>query len=268
MFKKYKTAFIGYIIMLAITAILPVILNVEKLQSLVIFPIILILVHLTKLSFKELGLTSGTLKDYGTAVLYPLSIAVPIIILAYLTGNLGTISYNAEVPGNVALLFFTTLILAVATEEGFFRGWMFGILEREKVNPQLIILLTAVAFSLWHAPLFFLDPGFASNMGMIPLYLGGGVIAGMIFGLLRYQSGSIIVPSFSHALWNTTTYTLFGVGSGIGLLGIQMTNVFDMERGILGMVFSIILLSALWYFTFIRVKPAESDEKIEAPVSK
>jgi membrane protease YdiL (CAAX protease family) len=254
--------------MLVITALAPVIFNVEQLQALVIFPIILILVHLTKLSFKELGLTSGTLKDYGTAIFYPLSIGVPIIILAYLTGNLGTIGYNAEVPGKVALLFFTTLILAVATEEGFFRGWLFGILEREKVNPQLIILLTAVAFSLWHAPLFFLDKGFASNMGMIPLYLGGGVIAGMIFGLLRYRSGSIIVSSFSHALWNTTTYTLFGVGSGIGLLGIQMTSVFDMERGTLGMIFSIIFLAVLWYFTFRGVESVEPDEKIEAQASK
>lgn len=82
-------------------------------------------------------------------------------------------------------------------------------------------------------------------MGMIPLYLGGGVIARMIFGLLRYRSGSIVVSSFSHALWNTTTYTLFGPGSSIGLLGIEMTNIFDMERRALGIVLSIVFLAIL-----------------------
>ncbi|MDP3065192.1 MAG: CPBP family intramembrane metalloprotease [Methanobacteriaceae archaeon] len=246
--KTNKTALLGYILMLILTAVVPIIFQTEQLQALIIFPIILIFAHLAKMNSKEIGLVAGTWEDYLIGFLYPFLICVAIIILVIITGNLGTVHCSAELPGKVVTLFFMTLILAVATEEGFFRGWLFGILERGKMNPQLIIILTALAFSLWHFPLFLMDPGFAWSM--LPLYLGGGVIAGMIFGLFRYRSGSIIVSSFSHALWNTTVYTLFGVGSSIGILGIQMTNVFGPESGLLGMVFSIAFIAVLWWWTF------------------
>jgi len=254
MFTKYKTAFAGYITMLVITTVMPLMFNAEQLQALVIFPIILISAYLTGVGSDEMGLKPGTLKEYGIAVSYPLIICIFIILIAAFTGNLGEISYNAEIPGKTALLFFMTLILAFATEEGFFRGWLFGMLEREKINPRTIILFTAAAFSLWHFPLFFLDKGFAKNMGMVPLYLGGAFLGGMILGLFRYRSGSIVVSALSHALWNTTAYTLFGAGDRTGILGIKMTNIFDPERGVMGMALSIVFLGILWHRTF-KSKP-------------
>ncbi|MGV8143918.1 MAG: CPBP family glutamic-type intramembrane protease, partial [Methanothermobacter sp.] len=62
-------------------------------------------------------------------------------------------------------------------------------MERDQINPRIILILTAIAFSLWHFPLFFMDTNFVWSM--LPFYLTGGVVGGLTFGLLRYISGSI-----------------------------------------------------------------------------
>lgn len=121
-------------------------------------------------------------------------------------------------------------------------------MERDQINPRIILILTAIAFSLWHFPLFFMDTNFVWSM--LPFYLTGGVVGGLTFGLLRYISGSIIVSSFSHALWNTVVYILFGSGTAIGILGIKSFNVYHPESGLLGLVFGIIFMVILWLWAF------------------
>lgn len=249
--EAYKKGLIGYVLVMICSTLAPIIFSNEQLQALIIFPIILILAYWTKMNGKELGLEFGKLRDYVWAILYPLSICLVIIIIALVTGNLGEIKYSNEITGKIAYLFFYTLILAFATEEGFFRGWLFGILERDQINPKLILLLTALAFASWHIPLFFLNPGF--TWSMIPIYITGGIIGGVTFGLLRYISGSIIVSSFSHALWNTFVYILFGFGSSIGILGIKMTNIFSPESGLLGLAFGLVFMVILWVWTSKKV---------------
>lgn len=249
--KAYKVALIGYLFVLVISALAPIVLNNEQLQSAVLFPMFLILVYITKMKWEEVGLNFGSLKDYVWAILYPLGICLPIILIALVTGNIGGINYSEEMTGKIAYLFFMTLILAFTTEEGFFRGWLFGVLERDQINPKLILILTAIAFALWHFPLFFIDPGFVWTM--LPLYLIGGIVGGLIFGLLRYISGSIIVSSFSHALWNTIVYILFGFGSSIGVLNIKMTGFYHPESGLLGLIFGIIFMVILWFWTSKKI---------------
>lgn len=246
--KSYKTAFIGYILVLICSSLVPIIFNSEQLQAAVIFPLILILVYLTKMNGKELGLEFGTFKDYIWAILYPLTICLPVAIAALATGNSGGFNYTAETTSKIAYLFFMTLILAFTTEEGFFRGWLFGIMERDQINPKIILILTALAFSLWHFPLIFMDSHIVWSM--LPLYLIGGIVGGLTFGLLRYISGSIIVSSFSHALWNTVVYALFGFGTGVGLLNIKTTSIYHPESGLLGLVFGIIFMAVLWFWAF------------------
>lgn len=115
------------------------------------------------------------------------------------------------------------------------------------MNPKLILIFTALAFAFWHLPLFFLDSSF--NWSMLPVYITGGIVGGVTFGLLRYISGSIIVSSFSHALWNTVVYSLFGLGSGSGILGIKATNIFSPESGLLGLACGLVFMAILWVWT-------------------
>lgn len=246
--KSYKIAFIGYMIVFIFSFLAPIIFSNEQLHAMILFPIILILVYFTRMNGKELGLEFGNFKDYIWAILYPLAICLPIIVIALGTGSIHGLNYTVETTGKIIYLFIYTLILAFTTEEGFFRGWLFGILERDQINPKLILILTAIAFSLWHFPLFFMDPNFVWNM--LPLYLIGGVVGGLTFGLLRFISGSIIVSSFSHALWNTIVYALFGFGTGIGILNIKMTSIYHPESGLLGLVFGILFMVILWWWAF------------------
>lgn len=257
--NAYKRGLIGYILVMICSTLAPILLGNEQLQALVIFPIIIVLAYWTKINGKELGLKFGSSKDYVWAIMYPLSICLMIIIIALVTGNIGQINYPVEMTGKIAYLFFLTFILAFTTEEGFFRGWLFGVLERDRIDPKLILLLTALAFASWHLPLFFLNPSF--TWGMLPIYITGGIIAGLIFGLLRYISGSIIVSSFSHALWNTTVYSLFGFGSTIGILGIKATNIFSPESGLLGLAFGLVFMAILWFWTSKRIGYSQKKEQ-------
>ena len=71
-------------------------------------------------------------------------------------------------------------------------------------------------------------------------------------GLLRLRSGSIIVPSACHALWNASTYTFFDAGGKVGQLGISDPSLWDPERGYAGLVLAIVAAVLLWWW----VKPA------------
>ena len=249
--KAYKYGLIGYVLVMICSTLVPIIFDNEQLQALVIFPLVLVLVYWTKMNGKELGLEFGRLRDYLWAVLYPLGICLAIAVIALITGNIGPLNYPNETTGKIVYTLLYTFIVALATEEGFFRGWLFGILERDRIDPRLILIFTAVAFASWHLPLFLLDPSFTGSM--LPIYITGGIISGLIFGLLRYISGSIIVSSFSHAIWNTLVYSLFGIGSGIGILGIKTTNIFSPESGLLGLACGIVFMVILWLWTSKKV---------------
>jgi hypothetical protein len=71
-------------------------------------------------------------------------------------------------------------------------------------------------------------------------------VVGAVWGLLRAQSGSIIVTSLSHGLWNGMAYVLFGFGSQAGSLGIRNTGVFGPENGLLGLGLNLLFACLLW----------------------
>ncbi|MBM4241028.1 MAG: CPBP family intramembrane metalloprotease [Euryarchaeota archaeon] len=248
--NRYTIPVLGYLTVLIASILTPILFNNESLHAMVLFPLILIFVFLTKMDCKQFGLIAGRFKEYELVILYTTSVCLLIVLLAAITGNLEGIKSFSAIVGPMATLFFTTLILTVTTEEGFFRGWLYGIMDREGFNVKAIIFWTALAFSLWHIPLFILNKDFAANYAMIPFYLTGAFVGGLIYGLFRYRSGSIIVTSLGHTIWNTLAYTFFGSGTKIGPLGITMTNIYDPERGILGLILNIVFLVLLWYFTF------------------
>ena len=58
--------------------------------------------------------------------------------------------------------------------------------------------------------------------------------------LFRWKSGSVIVPSGSHDIWNTVAYALFGTGVEAGALGIQDTAIYGAEVGIVGLGLNVV----------------------------
>jgi len=58
-------------------------------------------------------------------------------------------------------------------------------------------------------------------------------------------SGSIVVPSLCHAVWNGIDYPLFGFGERVGALGIQQTHLYGPEVSVLGIGLNLAFLACL-----------------------
>ena len=76
-------------------------------------------------------------------------------------------------------------------------------------------------------------------------FLNAGVI-GFNWALIRRKSGSIVVSSVSHGVWNSLVYTLFGYGTTLGILGIHNTAVVGPEVGFVGLALNLALAAVLW----------------------
>ena len=79
---------------------------------------------------------------------------------------------------------------------------------------------------------------------------------GAVFGMLRMASGSIVVPSVCHAVWNGLDYPLYGFGEKVGALGIEATHIYGPEVGVLGVALNLIFAGGLWWWLGKRRHPA------------
>jgi membrane protease YdiL (CAAX protease family) len=109
--------------------------------------------------------------------------SVVLIGAALLTGPVTHVpSWMTVVSG---LLFFT--IGTAPAEELLFRGVLFGLVESH-LGPAAAVGVTAVSFALAHVPVY----GWSS--------FGTAVCAGLVFGWLRWWSGSLAAPVVAHVV--------------------------------------------------------------------
>jgi membrane protease YdiL (CAAX protease family) len=195
----------------------------------------------------EVGLRWGRAELYGLALLHPLVILGTVILVALVAG--ATDVSNAEwgkAGLNMALGATVGILMALITEEGFFRGWLWASLKGAGVGRGGVLLWSSVAFSLWHISIVTLDTDFALPAGQIPVYLINVVVIGVIWGLMRQASGSVLVPAVCHAVWNALDYPLFGFGTNVGELGIEQTSIYGPEVGFLGLTLNTLFALVLW----------------------
>ena len=105
---------------------------------------------------------------------------------------------------------------------------------------------------LWHFSAVTLTEEFGLPPAQWPVYLANVFLIGLVWGLMRLRSGSVIGPALSHAVWNALVYGLFGMGDAVGALGIQKTHLFGPEVGLLGIAGNLVFAGWLWR----RVRPA------------
>ena len=254
---SWRWPVIGTLIAIAVSAFMDLI-GISNFNVLPLIPLFFVLWYLQHLSRVEIGLTWGHMRDYGLAVLYPLIVLALIGLLAWLSGaaTISTINW-ASTLGNLALQLGLTIVFAIVTEEGIFRGWLWASLQRAGVNEVRVLVLTAVAFAAWHVPDVLLPTDFHPPAAQAPIYILNVVAIGIIWGLMRKWSGSILVTSVSHGVWNAFTYVLFGVGSAAGVLGIHNTAVFGPEVGLVGLGVNLAFAAVLWFgFGRSRAVPA------------
>lgn len=198
-------------------------------------------------SRQDVGFVWGAPRAYLLSVLYPLAVIGAIILIAAAAGTVDTVHTNwrkAEL--NFGLVTASTILVAIITEEGFFRGWLWASLRRAGMGPVWVLIASSLAFSLWHLSSVVLDTGFNPPAAQVPVFMVNAAIIGVIWGLMRWISGSVVVSSVSHGLWNGMAYVLFGFGKKMGALGIVETAIFGPEEGILGLALNATFAAALF----------------------
>lgn len=245
---------------IAISPLLLLVSGESALYNLWLAVMMLALWAIERLTRREIGVVVGNLSSYLIALAYVVAIIGCVAIGAWAANLVDLKDYSgATVFRRLSLNFLVTFALALVTEEGFFRGALWGSCERAGFSPAKTVLWTSIAFGLWHFAVPIIDPDFAQPLSKVPQYVIGSTAFGVAMGLLRLRSGSIVVTSACHALWNASAYTFFGAGEKIGQLGISDASLWDPERGYAGLVLAIIAAVSMWWWInpADRAAPAE-----------
>lgn len=83
---------------------------------------------------------------------------------------------------NFALVSLSTILVAIVTEEGFFRGWLWGSLEHAGLPRTRILIWTSLAFSLWHWSAVMLKTGFEPLPSQVPVFMVNAAVVGAVWG--------------------------------------------------------------------------------------
>ncbi len=243
---EYRLPLIAAIVAITVTASMDY-SGYAQFSALILFPLVVIFWFIQRPSRQEWGLVAGKLGDYGLALLYPLFVIGGLALLALLVGATSTVEtdWNKTLI-NMAAVGLSTIIVAILTEEGFFRGTLWAGLKKSGAGLGATVLFTSLAFMAWHIG-WAVVPGEGQLPPLqAPVYLANVALLGAAWGLLRAISGSVIVASVSHGVWNGMVYLLFGLGKGGGALGIADSIIYGPERGVLGLVFNGVFVFFLW----------------------
>ena len=209
-------------------------------SALPLLPIAGLLWYVTGSSRRAVGLTLGAPRYYGLAVAYPVVVLGACALISLGVADAAATHVDArKALANVALGAVATTIVAMLTEEGFFRGALWASGQKRP------LLVTSIAFALWHVSAVTLPTGFDLPVAQIPVFLVNAAVMGAIWGVLRDISGSLVVSSVSHGVWNGLAYTFFGYGAKGGALGIRHTAIYGPEVGLIGLGLNALVLFAV-----------------------
>ena len=216
-------------------------------SALPLFPLAGMLWFWQRLSRVEMGLTLGKFRDHGLALLYPVVVLGAATGVAFRFGAIDTSGADWQKAAvNMVLGSTVGVLMVLLTEEGFFRGWLWASLKRAGKSDAQVLVWSSVIFTLWHVSAITLDTGFDLPLEEVPIFLVNATLLGAIWGMLRLVSGSTLVASVSHAVWNGIDYPLFGFGEKVGALGIEQTHIYGPEVGLLGVALNLLFAAGLW----------------------
>ena len=216
-------------------------------SALPLFPLLLLFWYIQRFSRQSIGFVWGQWRHYGLAILYPVVVlgALGLISAIMKTVDISQTNWRKALL-NFGLVSISTMLVGLVTEEGFFRGWLWASLKRAGEKQGAILICSSIAFALWHISSVTFDTGYKPSLMQVPVFIINAAVIGAIWGLLRWVSGSIVVTSVSHALWNGGAYVLFGFGTKTGALGVKNTAVYGPEIGVLGLVANVIFAIVLY----------------------
>ena len=226
-----RPAVLGVVIAITITTAMDA-TGYTMFSALPLIPLAGLFWYAQKLSRQQIGLVWGNLQFYGLALAYPILVLGLVAVIALMHGEIDTseADWNKAFL-NMAVMSSAGIIMVMITEEGFFRGWLWAALQRAGQTDKQVLIWTSLAFTLWHISAISLDTGFDIPAAEIPIFLINATLIGAVFGMLRMASGSVVVPSVCHAVWNGIDYPLYGFGEKVGALGIEQTHIYGPEVG-------------------------------------
>ena len=213
-------------------------------SSLALFPLLAIFWYLQRFSPSEIGFSWGrsrVVQCYAIAIVFPVVVMALLAGFAALTGALnpaGAPHHKTSTWMMLLIITGTTIPIAVITEEGFFRGWLWASLRRAGAAGVATLVLSSVAFALWHWSAVLLPTGYNPPLAQVPTFMLNAVTIG--------EDRIIVVSSVSHGVWNGLAYVLFGFGSNVGALGIANTALYGPEVGVAGLALNLVVAALLW----------------------
>jgi membrane protease YdiL (CAAX protease family) len=203
--------------------------------------------YLERFSRREMGFVVGRAEYYGLGLLHPVLVLSLLALVAWMTG--ATAIQNPDW-STIALTFaiqaLATMLVTLVTEDGFFRGWLWASLKQAGLNEHRVVLVTGIAFGIWHLPYGILGTGYDPLSAALPLYIINASLIGVAWGLLRLISGSVVVAAVTHGIWNATAYVFFNNGAEIGVFGIQDIATYGPEAGGIGLALNLVYTLGLW----------------------
>jgi membrane protease YdiL (CAAX protease family) len=242
-----KWALTACILAIIISPLVTILSGSPNFSALVLLPLAVFFWLAVRPGRVDLGISPGRPRHYGLAVAYPLIVMGLLLMLIW---RLEGISWAGMDGRRIAFVIAVNSLAGtlgvLLTEEGFFRGVVWGLLGTRDVDGRRILIFTSVAFLIWHVPVAFLEMGEGFPRSAIPVYLVNVLLLGLNWGLLRLASGSVIVPALSHAVWNAIAYKFFGFGVEYGELARSSFTVLDPERGVAGIGLNAAFALILW----------------------
>src|SRR5262245_40345529 len=128
------TAILGVVASVAITTAMDA-SGLSAFSALPLFPLLGLLWYLEKHSPQDMGLVWGRPLGYGFAILYPALVLGAVGGISAVSGVLDAARVDwSGAWRKVAIVSAATVVVAIITEEGFFRGWLYASLRRAGVN--------------------------------------------------------------------------------------------------------------------------------------
>lgn len=171
--------------------------------------VLLVVTRAAALTWRELGLSAATARRglrWGGGALLVIGLGyAAAFVLPPLDGLLDDPGVAAMSAAEVALRALVLIpIGTVLCEELAFRGVLAAVADRTLTQPVALVV-TAVVFGLWH---------------LVPAWGGGGpreaftavlitTLGGLVFGLLRQHTGSLLAPMGLHL--GTNSFGLLAV---------------------------------------------------------
>ena len=219
-------------------------------SALPLLPLALLCWWRTPYPRRTVGLTLPSWRAYTPAIVHPLLVIGAITGSAAFCGafEISNVAWGAAWP-RIAAVSSAAIVVALFTEEGFFRGWLWPALEQRGMSSRAVWATTSLVFALWHLSGVLLPTGFDVPLARAPLFIVNAAVLGGIWGRMRMTCGSIIASSVAHGVWNGVAYVLFGYGMKSGALGIRNTTLYGPEVGALGLGLNVVLLGGLWLAT-------------------